>query len=222
MSEKTSTDQYGRRTWNTEAYEEEARRSKRAKKEVSQESVDAVTSIEDKTLISQRSELLNASILNIKNRTLIGSENAGGGMKGRNKRFGFACPICDLSFRDTLALVDHFNSPQHLANIRKISSASGSGEAFQDGVQRASLEQVTQTLEELVKELLNKKAGADGKGLSLQERVAKRLEFEQKKAERKQEKKQKKLRKAVQGAKDDECSEVAALMGFGGFSSTKK
>lgn len=213
MADKVSTDQYGRKTWNVEAYAEDAKKGK-----TEQNTPDEVAaSLRDKSYLQHRTQLLDQSVLAVNTHTLINSESSTSTF-GKNKRFGFFCPVCDLSFRDTLALIDHINSPQHVQNARRIAKAAGSAveeEVLDSGVKRATPEEVAKTIEDLVAQLLRAKAatGAD----SLQERIRKRQAFEAKKLARKREKK--KRQKSI--VEEAEESDVQKLMGIQGFGSTK-
>ncbi|OBA22504.1 hypothetical protein METBIDRAFT_77882 [Metschnikowia bicuspidata var. bicuspidata NRRL YB-4993] len=220
MADKTSTDQYGRKKWDVDAYEADAKSGK--KTTTTQPSDEAwARKLQKQNFLEHRADLLDQAIDSVGKHTLIGSENATSLTYGKNKRFGFSCPTCDLSFRDTLALVDHFNSPQHLHNVRKVQGGDlGMGEELENGVKRASVDQVIATIEDLVKKLLREKA-ADSNGhvaLSFQERVRRRLEFEQQKSSRRLAKKK---RARATAAGEVEQTEMGKLMGFEGFGSTK-
>ncbi|KAF3992440.1 hypothetical protein FT663_00720 [Candidozyma haemuli var. vulneris] len=211
--DKTSTDQYGRKSWNVEAYEAEAKKGQQ-KKGPSEEAKAAASRLAASGHLQQRAELLNESITSVKKRTLI----ADSALSGR-KRFGFTCPICDLSFRDTLALVDHINSPQHARKaqeLARIAGTEGTGEVS-NGIRHATPEEVSQTIELLVAKKLRENAASKTME-SMQERVRKRAAFMEKRSSRRKEKRQKK--KGGQEVAEEE-SEMAKTMGFGGFGSTK-
>ncbi|GEQ70827.1 hypothetical protein JCM33374_g4507 [Metschnikowia sp. JCM 33374] len=227
MSEKTSTDQYGRKQWDVDAYEAEA---KQGGIKTPQHLPDQALGqkLKSKDILQLRAHLVGEAVSSVGKHTLIAQDKASTSTYGKNKRFGFACPTCDLSFRDTLALVDHFNSPQHLKNLRRLQqNAPGEGEEqLEEGVRRASVAQVMQTLEELVKKSLRSKAaaGSVSGGVSLQERVLRRVAFEQSKARRKQERRKKK-KEAMAGGNslaDGPDTELSQMMGFAGFGSTKQ
>lgn len=219
MSEKTSVDQYGRKTWNLKEYEKDAKRKRPSDTEES--AANAAKLVKNMTVLQQRQKLFKESFLAVKSHTLLGADAASSQASyGKNKRFGFFCPICDLSFRDTLALVDHINLPQHQKKVVRLGGdQSGQGESLVDGVKRATLEQVAQTIEELVKKLLQKKL-LSGAAENLQEKVRKREEFEAERFRLRDEKKQQK--KTEEAEEPSEMSEMGKLMGIEGFGSTKK
>ncbi|SGZ58741.1 CIC11C00000003212 [Sungouiella intermedia] len=205
MSDKVSTDQYGRKTWDVEAYAEEARRGKSKKDAPSDKAVELVKNLNGQNYLDHRAYLLDESVLAVGKHTLISADSNTSSTFGKNKRFGFFCPVCDLSFRDTLALVDHFNSAQHQLGTPDLGEDVGE-------VKRASAEEVAKTIENLVQQLLRAQAvkGAD----SLQVRIVKRQEFEAKKlAARKERRKRQKTKKNVrENAEDEVNSEMAAMM----------
>lgn len=219
MSDKHSTDQYGRKTWNAEAYAEEGRRGKK-ESGPSQKALHSVKSLNDHSYLQHRTDLLKESVLAVSKHTLVNSESNATTTYGKNKRFGFFCPVCDLSFRDTLALVDHVNSPQHAKKAQSLAEKSGTTHGGDiAGVKSASAEEVASTIEELVKQLLRAKA-SNKEVVSLQERIKMRQEFEARKlAARREKRKRQKLAKKV--VMEVEHSEIADVMGFGGFGSTK-
>lgn len=201
MTEKVSQDQYGRKTWNVDAYAEEAKRSKNGKAAPSDKALASIRDLKDQTYLQHRTNLLNDSVLAVNKHTLISSEANVNSTFGKNKRFGFFCPVCDLSFRDTLALVDHFNSSQHAKNAQTLARKSGASEYEGEdigGVKKASAEDVALTIEDLVKQLLRAKAANDKLG-SIQERIIKRQAFEAKKqADRRERRKKQKMKKYSQ------------------------
>lgn len=214
MSDKTSKDQYGRKTWNVEAYEAEAKRQKR--NEASELAKAAALRLGQDHL-QHRAELLSELIAQVKKRTLIADPESNFG----RKRFGFTCPVCDLSFRDTLALVDHINSPQHARKARELAKLSGSGEGDEivNEIRHATPEEVSQTIEALVAKKLRDRAASSAVD-SIQERVRKRAEFMKKRATKRREKRLKK-KEGQNGREGEENSEMARAMGFEQFGSTK-
>lgn len=219
MADKTSIDQYGRKTWNLELYAQEAKR--KSDRELPQDSVLASQNLKDGKYDQHRADLIESSVLAVKKHTLISSGGDRTATFGKNKRFGFFCPVCDLSFRDTLALVDHVNSPQHAKKARSlVPGDSDDAKADIGGVKHANAAQVAEKIEELVKKLLRAQVETKNLG-SLHERILKRQKFEEK---RRQKRKEKKLRKAsddVEFGGDGDNDQLQATMGFHGFGSTK-
>lgn len=212
---KVSVDQYGRRTWDAEQYKKES-----GKKQQPDEIKSSKLTITDKptSFLHHRDKLLNESINSINKHTLINPLNIA--THGKNKRFGFFCPVCDLSFRDNLALIDHVNSPQHVSKSRALTKGvENDTEMLDGGIRRATMEEVVATMESLVAALMKKKLT----GTTLNQRIEKRTEFELKRQQARELKKQKQRvkRQKVEEAKE-EGDEFAAMMGFSGFKSTKK
>lgn len=220
--EKVTLDQYGRKKWNVEAY---ARDSKRPKKLATDASRAEIPGLSEKALsyTEQRANLLEQSLSAVGKLTVINPTHTG--TFGNEKRFGFNCPVCNVSFRDSLALIDHLNSPQHVqraqALTRKTDGAPGGGELepeIHDGVRHATTEDVVSTLEALVKALLAQQASGD-QGISLRQRIERRMAFEKKMLARRREKRQR-AKKRVENA--DSADPVAQMMGFSGFGSSKR
>ncbi|EMG50621.1 hypothetical protein G210_2044, partial [Candida maltosa Xu316] len=175
--------------------------------------------------ITQRNKLLDQSLNAVKKYNLISPQSTTSTF-GKNKRFGFFCPICDVSFRDNLLLIDHLNSPQHVSKLNQLNTGkdSQSQELLEGGIRRATLKEVVTTMEKLIAKSIQVKNDITNtpSGLSFQERVERRKEFEEKKKqkriERKQTQKQRKRQKVQQTTNNNEVNDI---MGFGNFGSTK-
>lgn len=165
-SDKISTDQYGRRKWNVDLYEKEA---KDRKNQSTQPTLATTTTnqINDHSssleYIEHRNKLLNELINAVKQYSLINPQTSTSTTTfGKNKRFGFFCPICDVSFRDNLLLIDHLNSPQHVSKAKLmnlgIDNNSAEQELLENGIRRASLQEVVLTMERLIAKSINEKA----------------------------------------------------------------
>jgi U4/U6.U5 tri-snRNP component SNU23 len=145
---------------------------------------------------------------------------AGAAVGKRGKGAGFYCEECDLTFKDNLQWVDHLNSRQHLVNTGQ------SGE-----VKRAGLQEVRERLEWLREKKRRERDEVEGV-LELGERLRVRKEEDDKEREEKREK-----RRLARRAKTEESGDrvkvegvdavmadegdMASMMGFGGFGSTK-
>lgn len=101
------------------------------------------------------------------------------------ERFGFVCPVCDLSFRDNLALIDHFNSPQHVSKVfqQNRSAEEPHTELLDGGIRRATLKEVVTVMESLVAKRLNEKSLQPEDGPSFAERVEMRKSLKKRKEE---------------------------------------
>ncbi|CAN3373103.1 hypothetical protein DIURU_005274 [Diutina rugosa] len=149
-----------------------------------------------------RSQLIASTVGSVKRYTLINPVDA------TTKRFGFRCPVCDLTYQDNLKLLDHFNSYQHKAKAGITTAASTEGEV-EPGVPRASFATVVETMEQLIAERVNSR---DPK-YEERERQRRQVINEQRKQRRKL--------KRTHG--DTEASaEVEAALGFGSFGKRRK
>jgi len=121
---------------------------------------------------------------------------------------GFYCETCGRNYRDTTGYLDHINSRAHLRAIGQTTK-----------IERSTVEQVRERiayLREKTKEASNAKA-FDFEQRLADIRAKEKALRDQKKAEKQAAKEQARL----QMMQDDD-SEMAQLMGFGGFGSTKK
>ncbi|RKP02048.1 hypothetical protein CXG81DRAFT_18223 [Caulochytrium protostelioides] len=126
---------------------------------------------------------------------------------------GFYCDVCDRNFKDSMNWLDHINSPRHLSALGKDTK-----------VERASYEDVKRRLDRLAQTLA---ANRPPTRPSLAERVARAQAAEAYAARRKKERKKQSIqRKALAATASldhpaDGANDIAAMMGFGGFGSTK-
>lgn len=130
-----------RKTWDREEYGKKAEEREKKLKEEGRARYEAAregkkyhkrasTPPDAKETESRRSRLDVAS--QVGKQTLVAAGNAVG---KRGRGAGFYCSDCDLTFKDNLQLVEHYNSRQHLIAIGQ------TGE-----VKRASLEDVRERL----------------------------------------------------------------------------
>ncbi|KAF8623089.1 hypothetical protein AX15_006500 [Amanita polypyramis BW_CC] len=121
---------------------------------------------------------------------------------------GFYCETCNRNYRDTTAYLDHINSRAHLRAIGQSTK-----------IERSTIEQVRERIAYLREKT---KAASAAKAFDFDQRLAEiraneKALRDQKKAEQKAAKERARL-EIIQ----DDNSEMAQLMGFGGFGSTKK
>jgi U4/U6.U5 tri-snRNP component SNU23 len=120
-------------------------------------------------------------------KTMLVPAGAAVGKRGRGA--GFYCEVCDLTFKDNLQLIEHYNSRQHLQN---------SGESGE--VKRATVEEVRGRLMWLKRKRVEELREAEV--VDLQGRLEKAQEREEEERERKRRKRaEQRKRKA---AKKDE------------------
>lgn len=118
-------------------------------------------------------------------KTTLVPAGAATGKRGRGA--GFYCADCDLTFKDNLQFVEHLNSRQHLVAVGQ------TGE-----VKRATLEEVRERLEWLVRKREEEKVGV-GDVLDLGRRLEVRAEVEEREREEKRRRRNEKRRKTEGG-----------------------
>lgn len=140
------------------------------------------------------------------NKTMV-VQNPGGRGPGQP---GFYCEMCNRTYKDTSAYLDHINGRAHL---RKLGQTTR--------IERSTLAQVRARiayLREKTKEASNTKAFDFDKRLAevKAKEAARRME---QKAQKKAQKEQARIALVAEAEVDDE---MTRLMGFGGFGSSKK
>lgn len=221
--EKISIDQYGRKSWNVEKYAEEAKKGN--KKNPENDQIQKASLIHDNkssSYLAHRNDILDLLLSAVRTHNLI-NPLATNTSFGKDKRFGFFCPLCDLSFRDNLALIDHLNSPQHLAKAKSLMKSAGSDSdmpELDNGIRRATKEEVISMIEQLVALLANTKTN-EISAETLQKRVERRKEFERKKLAKRKEKRKKYQANKRAKTTDLGDNQISDMMGFGSFGSSK-
>jgi len=141
------------------------------------------------------------------NKTMV-VQNPGGRGPGQP---GFYCEMCNRTYKDSVGYLDHINSRAHLRVLGQTTK-----------IERSTLAQVQARIAYLREKT---KESASAKDYDFDQRLAevKKKEQdlrEQRKAEKKAAKD--KARLALINGSEDADSEMTALMGFGGFGSSKK
>lgn len=144
------------------------------------------------------------------NKTYLVPFGASVGRKGKGA--GFYCEACDETYKDNNSWIDHINSKQHLKKT---------GQNFNQ--ERSTLEECIARLEYLKEK--KRKLERQAK-YSIDESLAGRARTEEqeraaKKARRQEEKQKVKEASVKQEEADPEEDEMARMMGFGGFGTTK-
>ncbi|KAI8989581.1 hypothetical protein BDB01DRAFT_782390 [Pilobolus umbonatus] len=122
---------------------------------------------------------------------------------------GFYCKDCDVTIKDSVTYIDHLNGRKHLSNV-----------GISRKVEKADLNSVKERLALLKR----KKENPEQEEYDLDERLAAIKQQEEEEKQRRREKK--KQKKDHKKKKDDvteteDGDEMAKLMGFSGFGSSK-
>ncbi|TDL25927.1 hypothetical protein BD410DRAFT_557055 [Rickenella mellea] len=126
---------------------------------------------------------------------------------------GFHCETCNRTYRDTVSYLDHINGRQHLRRLGQTTR-----------IARSTVEQVRARIA-LLKE--KTKEASSAKTFDFNKRLAEvKAKEDALRAEKKAQKKAEKEKARVELVKDavaqQEEDEMAKMMGFGGFGSTKR
>eukprot|EP01031_Cornospumella_fuschlensis_P028502 gene28502-34410_t len=130
-------------------------------------------------------------------------------------RAGFWCEVCQCLLKDSAAYLDHINGKKHQRAL-----------GFSMRVERADVDTVKQKLEELKRKLNTQAApklsAVEEYKRKLEEKEAEKQEFKKRRKEEVQAKKESKAAEEAEEDAEEDAADVANLMGFKGFSSSKR
>jgi len=119
---------------------------------------------------------------------------------------GYYCNVCDCVVKDSINFLDHINGKKHQRNL-----------GMSMRVERSTLEQVKQRME-----MNKKKKEEKQKEYDFEQRLQELKDEEGKLREYRREKRKERKRKANESVDDYGDPDMASIMGFSGFCSSKK
>ncbi|KAF8904443.1 hypothetical protein CPB84DRAFT_1677423 [Gymnopilus junonius] len=206
-----------RKKWDKEVYAERAKRKDQEERERMQENEERMKQGKrprkgQKDDIPKPTELMKQREAPLELDKNLGKTMVVQNLSGRGPgQPGFYCETCSKTYKDSVGYLDHINSRAHLRQLGQTTK-----------VERSTLAQVQARialLREKTKEAASAKAYDFDRRLA-EVREKERALREQKKAERRAEKEKARLEMII--TVEESSSEMTALMGFGGFGSTKK
>lgn len=198
-SKAVGVDNTSRRKWDREEYLERARQREKDEEEGLFKSKDKAPPVQRKPLKPRDFEV------DLESR--LGKTQVVTPIAPLSQQAGYYCSVCECVVKDSANYLDHINGKKHQRAL-----------GMSMRVERSSLQQVQERFESLKK----RKTPDTFTEQDFDERILKQQkEEEERKRERRERKKEKKKEKAMEEEPEIDA-DVAAMMGFGGFGSSKK
>jgi len=191
-----------RRKWNRDDYEAIAHERIKAEKAAYDQSLKPLPPVK-RDLLKQRDYKVDIDSKLGKSQVITKTTPA-------SQSGGYYCNACDCVVKDSINFLDHINGKKHQRNL-----------GMSMRVEKSTLDQVKRRFESNKKKLEEKRKDYD-----IEQRMQELREEEEKLKEYRREKRKERKRKADTSIDEDMTGgmdpEMAKVMGFGGFSSSKK
>lgn len=188
-----------RRKFDLEEYAEKARERERKEEEVARKSKSKGPPVQRKPLKHRDYEV------DLESR--LGKTQVVTPIAPLSQQAGYFCSVCECVVKDSANYLDHINGKKHQRAL-----------GMSMRVERASLEQVQCRFEKLKK----RKTDVPFTEQDLDERILKQQQEEEERKRQRRERKKEKKKEKVEDEEIEIDPDVAAMMGFGGFGSSKK
>lgn len=198
MASSSRPDDY-RRKWDREEYERLAR------ERLEEDDIDLDWKSKDKQPPVRR-EFLKPRDYRVDLESKLGKTTVITKTTPASQTGGYYCNVCDCVVKDSINFLDHINGKKHQRNL-----------GMSMRVERSTLEQVKQRME-----MNKRKREEKQKEYDFEQRLKELKDEEEKLKEYRREKRKEKKRKAADNLEADVDPDMAAIMGFSGFCSSKK
>jgi len=198
MASSSRPDDY-RRKWDREEYE------KLARERLEDDDIDLDWKSKDKQPPVRR-EFLKPRDYRVDLESKLGKTTVITKTTPASQTGGYYCNVCDCVVKDSINFLDHINGKKHQRNL-----------GMSMRVERSTLEQVKQRME-----MNKRKREEKQKEYDFEQRLKELKDEEEKLKEYRREKRKEKKRKAADNFESDVDPDMAAIMGFSGFCSSKK
>ncbi|XP_065072024.1 zinc finger matrin-type protein 2-like [Rhopilema esculentum] len=190
-----------RRTWDKEEFEKKAK--ERLQEETGEDGLSA-----DESDHPVKRELLQARSYAVDLDSKLGKNTIITKTTPLSEVGGYYCNVCDCVVKDSINFLDHINGRKHQRNL-----------GMSMRVERSSLDQVKKRFESNKRKKEEEKKKQD---YDFESRVKELREEEERVKQKRKDNRKERKRKAEDTQEEYLDNDVAALMGFGGFGSSKK
>lgn len=194
-----------RRKWDREEYERLAEERKKQEREQFEDDDDEDDKKKKKAKPVKR-EMLKQRDYRIDLESKLGKSTVINKSTPTSQSGGYYCNVCDCVVKDSINFLDHINGKKHQRNL-----------GMSMRIERSSLDAVKQRFEMNKKKMEEKKKDYD-----MAARMQEIAEEEEKLKEYRREKRKEKRKAEEMLEESEQNSELASIMGFGGFGSSKK
>ncbi|KAJ2350414.1 U4/U6.U5 snRNP associated protein [Coemansia erecta] len=202
-----------RRQWDTAAYEQKARdREQQLKQEEENDERrhKGLKPLTKKPAPSAPRELLEARKASVRLDKMVGKSQIVQASSAAAGQPGFYCKECDITVKDSLSFLDHINGKKHQRELNRVMK-----------VRNETVDDVIAKLDAL-RAARRRKLDRPEYDFYEQVRVQQQMDAEKRLKRREARRKQRRAKTAADAGAGDQPDEMAAMLGFSSFGSSKK